>query len=134
MVGTRVKAPKPQKYVRLFPDQLNAQQYTVEVYVPSTRNASVPISKAVFKRRVAETESFVDRLYGGSTELSGIGSWVEPKTGHLIKERVTIVSSTADPVRFLKYDANLKKFLMRKKRQWGQKTIAVEVNGHLYFV
>lgn len=45
---------------------------------------------------LARMEGAMCSLFGGCTTINGIGSWVNPKTGNVIKEPMAIVTSYHD--------------------------------------
>jgi hypothetical protein len=63
------------------------------IYVPSTQDMSKPITQGQMKKRVKGTVDFLNRTFGGSTRVVGVGSWTDPVSGKVIDENVTMVET-----------------------------------------
>lgn len=103
------------------------------ITVPSTTNADKPISREEHNRRAREVETFLSEKFGGYTEIKGGGGWVSDEKG-LIKEPVLIVHSYTDKKTYNSHDLEVKAFIEKKKKQWGQESMAYEYEESLHFV
>lgn len=98
----------------------------VSFYVPSTRDGDKPISDQEFSNRITETESFMRKAFSGTTSVHGEGTFTD-KHGKPVKEQVAIVETSIDPSDYRKYKAQLVSYAKHKKQEWGQESIAVEM-------
>jgi len=108
------------------------------VYVPSTIRDK-PVSEEVFQRRIRETQNYLSKLLGGSTQVFGEGTWIEDKAG-LIKEKVAKVTAFAKSKDYDREDLKLEAWLNRKREEWGQWSLSFEFespthrSSRLYFI
>lgn len=100
--------------------------HEVVIIVPSTVNAIESVDNTLQVNHVAGELS---KLFGGATITSGQGCWNSDKEG-LIKESVTLVSSSCEVVNF-EAVYNLAIWL---KESMTQEAIAVKIDGVLYLV
>ena len=103
------------------------------ITVPSTTLADKPISKKEHERRAKEVEKFLSEKFGGYTEIKGGGGWVSDEKG-LIKEPVLIVHSYTDDTTYRKMDLEIQAFLEKKKKEWGQESMAYEFEESMHFI
>ena len=101
--------------------------HKVTFYVPSQSENFEAVENVTDE--VART--FTD-LFGGSTSTSAIGYWTHVD-GRLAKESVTLVFSYAEKLTDASIDAVYNLALSIKARL-GQESIAIEINGELYFI
>ena len=126
--GGKVPFPHDDINVANLPDE-NA------VYVPSTNRAQKPISKAQFSKRVKETEGKLTELFGGFTRFQSYGGYKDDK-GNIIGEKGAKVVSFAtkrdakDPEKLMQ----LKTWMLKKQKDWGQDSIGYEHEGDLYYL
>src|SRR3972149_5507659 len=106
------------------------------VYVPSTKERKVKILPEEFTARQQETESFLRKLFGGTTRVSGVGTWFVTINNkkELIKEEVAKIESFTEKADYYRNDLKLKKWLLNKKKEWGQESISFEYEEELFFV
>jgi apolipoprotein D and lipocalin family protein len=105
------------------------------IYVPSTKKGQKPISKEVFRKRVDDTERFLSTLYGGFSRYSETGGYVTKK-GKIIKEkgaRVVAFAKKKD-IKSKTKSEQLKKFITKKQKEWGQESIGYENEGDLHYI
>lgn len=102
------------------------------VFVPSTRDVDVPISSVEFDKRVKLTSSFLSSLFGGTTKISGTGAY-QSKRG-LVTERVAEVETFTKPKSYEQKKDKLHKWILARKKDWGQESIAVEYEEDMYWV
>jgi len=103
------------------------------IYVPSTSDVDKVISTVQFNRRIKETEKFLSKSFGGSTRVSGIGSYISSKD-NLVQEKVAKVEVFTTRKNYNKNDEKIRKYLEKKKNVWGQEAISYEFEETLYFV
>lgn len=104
----------------------------IVVYVPSTLHAK-KVSDSEFKRRIAETTKFLNKLFGGSTKVEAQGSYLG-KGGRLIKEGVAKVEGFTSPSDWELKKARLHEWVMTKKKSWKQEEIAIEYEEDMYWI
>ena len=95
----------------------------IVVYVPSTEKDK-PVSTREFNRRVRETQMFLSKEFGGSTRVSGVGTFID--NSNLIREDVAKVESFADSKVYRRVDKKLEKWLMKKRKEWNQFSVGYE--------
>lgn len=102
----------------------------VTVYVPATVNINEVIDNTEYVKRAA---TLLSECFGGATSTDALGYWVSPTAG-LVKENTTMVFAYAA-------DADLKKnldkvidFCEELKEEMKQDSIALELNGEMYFI
>ena len=103
------------------------------VFVPSTKDVDVPISDVEFNKRVKLTSSFLSSLFGGTTKVSGTGAY-KSDAGKLVTERVAEVETFTEPSNYELKKGKLHKWLMDRKKDWGQENIAVEYEEDMYWI
>jgi hypothetical protein len=103
------------------------------VYVPSTTSGDQPISDTEFQQRIADTQLFLSRYFGGHTTVAGTGGYISKEKG-VIQEPVVKVVSFATNEAFEKHRETLKKWLLNKCVEWGQESIGYEVEGDLFYL
>lgn len=103
------------------------------VYVPSTKDANVPVTDAQMAHRIAETQSFLSALFGGHTTVAGRGGYVSQDKG-LISEPVIKITAFATVEGWTENKPVLDQWLSDKAKEWGQETIGFEVEGDFMMV
>ena len=99
----------------------------LSVYVPDTHNVSERVSDAEHLRRAKETEKKLRDTFGGSTSIKGLGTWKDTDCpGGVCKDHLLIVQSAMMEEDWLKKDGEIKKYLMNKRRDWGQNCLTFE--------
>lgn len=102
------------------------------IFVPSTFDVDKPVTNEMFQRRVKVTSSFLSDLFGGTTKISGTGAYHSKKG--LVTEKVAEVEVFTDPSSYELKKNKLHKWLMDKKKDWGQESIAVEYEEDMYWI
>lgn len=102
------------------------------IFVPSTQDVYTPVSKSVFTKRVKLTSDFLANLFGGTTKISGTGAY-QSKRG-LVTERVAEVETFTKPKSYEQKKDKLHKWILARKKDWGQESIAVEYEEDMYWV
>lgn len=102
----------------------------ITIYVPATVNINEVIDNTEYVKRAA---TLLSECFGGATSTDALGYWVSPTAG-LVKENTTMVFAYAA-------DADLKKnldkaidFCEELKEEMKQDSIALELNGEMYFI
>lgn len=107
-----------------FPKRKGLQTRSV-IYVPSTTDVNKKISNKQLNKRVDTVRKFVNKNFGGSTSISGIGSFTSEKN-KLIKERVVKVEHFTSFPEWKKQDKKTRKFIQRQARKWKQESVGFE--------
>lgn len=104
----------------------------VIIYVPSTKAGDQQLTGREFKKRISETRRFIRTILGGSTTVSGIGDWKD--NDKIYTEDVAKVESFTTARDYDLADLRIKKWLMNKKREWGQVSLSYEFEEQLLFI
>jgi hypothetical protein len=102
--------------------------------VPSTKGVNKPISSAEFQKRIVETKKKLISLFGGYTEVSGVGGFHSDDLGKDVEEKVASVTSFSQKDSFLKNKAKWIAWCRKKKIDWSQESIGIEIEGDLLYV
>lgn len=102
----------------------------ITVFVPATTHVGKPTNNAV---QVQATAEMLSRLFGGATSSSAIGYWVSESAG-LIKEKTTVVFAYCDQTALENHIEAVVDYCKAMKKDMGQESVALEVNGSMYFV
>ncbi len=105
----------------------------ISVYVPSTKDANVPVSKAELSARVKEVKQYLATLFGGYSSSEIIGGYVST-TGELIQEDVVKVISFATKQAYEDNEATLIDKIADWSKEWSQEAIGLEIEGDLYYI
>ena len=107
------------------------------IFVPSTK-FDKKISKKQFMNRIKDARSFLNKTFGGTTRLKGVGLWETCNLVHLIhlliEEDVVIVESYSTRKDYLAKDQILRDYIQKKLISWKQHAISVEYNNKLYII
>ena len=112
-------------------DESITAPYELKIYVPSTTNYEGWIGAEEFKSRVEEVQSFLSKIYGGFTSLSGSGGYVSD-IYDLIEEPVVVVSAFASNEDYERTLDSLEDFLRDKQTEWGQEVIGFEFENDYF--
>lgn len=105
----------------------------LSVYVPSTKDANVPVSKNELDARVNEVREYLAKMFGGFSSNDVIGGYVS-HSKELIKEDVVKVIAFATQEA---YDENKEKLahqIAKWAKEWSQEAIGFELEGDLYYI
>lgn len=105
----------------------------ISVYVPSTKDANVPVSKEELNARVKEVKQYLATLFGGYSSSEIIGGYVST-TGELIQEDVVKVISFATKQAYEENEATLIDKIADWSKEWSQEAIGLEIEGDLYYI
>jgi len=102
----------------------------ITVYVPSTININETIDNAKYVDKIAK---LLSECFGGSTSSLALGYWNSPSEG-LVKEKTTIVFAYCSEKDL---QENIEKVIdtcTELKSELSQDSIALEINGEMYFI
>lgn len=102
----------------------------VKIYVPSTNNVSKKVNN---KKQVTKTLVFLSKTFGGATEQNGIGGYIATSE-NLVLEKVNICYSYTTAEGLQEHQNNLVDYCENLKIEMSQESIALEINGKLYFI
>ena len=96
------------------------------VYVPSTGMGNL-------KSRTDETVSFLTERVGGTTRVSGVGTWID-ESGKVIPDDVAKIEVFTTPGKWKDERQALLRYLQNKKTQWDQDILAIEFEEDMFWV
>ena len=102
----------------------------VAVYVPSTVDVNQATDNA---EQVDGTLRLLSSLFGGATAADAMGCWLSD-AGSLIKERITVVYAYCSSDQIKEAIEQVLSHAESIKQAMKQESVAIEVNGELYFV
>lgn len=105
----------------------------ISVYVPSTKDANIPVSKEELNARVKEVKQYLATLFGGYSSSEILGGYVST-TGELIQEDVVKVISFATKQAYEDNEATLIDKIADWSKEWSQEAIGLEIEGDLYYI
>lgn len=107
-----------------------ASQDRVTIYIPSRDQNGEPVD---FESWVMRAMEFPSQVGGGATRMPPAkGAWLNPLTGALITEDVTLVYSFVDGDALTARMADPRNFMHAMGRALDQGEIAIEVNQNFY--
>lgn len=102
----------------------------VRVFVPSTINVNESTDNTIY---VNEVQKSLVECFGGATIYNAFGAWQSLNTG-IVNEKITIVESyTTTQILNEKIDTVIT-LCEKLKNDMHQESIALEINGELYFI
>lgn len=102
----------------------------ITVYIPSTININEVIDN---KKYVDETAMLLSNFFGGATSCETLGYWMSPSAG-LVKEKTTMVYAYCSDADLQENAEKVIDYCMNLKEELNQDSIALEVNGEMYFI
>lgn len=102
----------------------------VKIYVPSTYNINENLDCSAW---IDKTLTFLAEKFGGATASEALGAWLSLEKG-LVKERITVVFAYTTSNDLSENINSVYDFCIEMKEKLKQESIALEVNGELYFV
>jgi hypothetical protein len=103
-----------------------------KILIPSTRDKSIPISEAAFRKRVDEAVQFLTKRFGGSTITIETGTYM--LKGKTIMEKIASIQVNTNQVVYNKYDEDVEKYVLAKKHSWGQDSMGFMYQNKLLFI
>ena len=107
--------------------------HSVSVVVPSTIDADSMMEVSEVEATVNSVVRDMSLLFGGATATKGRGGWVSSDAG-LVTEDVTIVESNTNESALNAHIKTVVTMCLRLKKDMGQESIALKVDGRLYLV
>jgi len=105
----------------------------MSVYVPSTKDANVPVSKSELLKRVNEVKEYLANLFGGYSSSEVVGGYASNE-GSLIQEDVVKVISFATKKAYEENKQKLINKIAKWSTLWSQEAIGFELEGDLYYI
>ena len=102
----------------------------ITVYIPSTVNINQKIDN---KKYVDEAASLLSSLFGGATSCETLGYWMSPSAG-LVKEHTTMVYAYCNDTDLQEHAEEVIDFCENLKKELSQDSVALEINGEMYFI
>ena len=102
----------------------------VTIYVPATNNVNEEIDNEKYVKVVAEKMSV---WFGGATSTPARGYWVSTSAG-LVKEDTTIVFAYTDTENLQNSIDRVVDLCEWLKAEMAQESVALEINGEMYFI
>ena len=110
-----------------FPDMTPDLNTKVAIFVPDSSNVDQRISKEAHKGRAAEVEKKMRDLFGGTTTVKATGSWASASCNRgVCIDNILIVESYMPKDIWAKHNREMKSYLLKKKKLWGQQSVTVE--------
>jgi len=103
-----------------------------KVFIPSTRDKSINISKQAFNKRMEYMINVLSRMFGGSTIDVEFGTYVFK--GKIIKEKVGIITINTNQKTYNRFDEILEKIIKDKKKSWKQDSMGFIYQGKMMFI
>ena len=120
-------------YQPFFKNQtLGHNPLELSLYVPATQGEAGEISDQDFLKRVSKAERKMSKLFGGYTEVSATGGWVNEK-GKVIQEPVGKVTSFITPEDYENNRSKFERYVESIRKKYGQTSMSLEFEGDLFF-
>ena len=106
----------------------------IAIYIPNTEKNDTVIAEDEYKARINQTQELLLGMFGGYTVLGkGNGEFISKK-GKKLKDKITRIVSYSSVDKFNEERDKLYDWLVKKKDEWLQESIAFEFKGDLYFI
>lgn len=102
----------------------------ITVYVPSTKDINVQIDNTKYVNEVA---TMLSNFFCGATSCETLGYWTSPTMG-LVKERTTQVFAYCSDKDLQEHIEQVVDYCEQLKKELTQDSIALEINGEMYFI
>ena len=132
MKGNSSKRKKRLNKEQLMKRKADANR-SIVIYVPTTE-FDKKISKSKIRKRVSDTVSKLNVLFGGTTRVLGTGSWTEPKSGKNIEENVIMVETMTTDKKIRELKSKLKEWISKKKNEWKQHSLSIEYEEDMWWI
>ncbi len=118
-----------------FPDKkLEKLVVSIAIYIPNTEKDDKVIKDEDYKSRISQAQDFLLDLFGGYTLLGeGKGEFISKK-GKRLKDKIARIVSYSDVSKFDNEKEKLYNWMVKKKEEWSQESIAFEFCGDLYYL
>ena len=102
----------------------------ITVYIPSTVDINKDIDN---KKYVDAVATLLSNCFGGATSCETLGYWMSPSAG-LVKEHTTMVYAYCSDTDLQKHAEKVIDFCEVLKDKLKQDSVAMEINGEMYFI
>lgn len=102
----------------------------ITVYIPSTTDINIKIDNTKY---VDECATLLSNYFGGATSCKTLGYWTSPTKG-LVKEHTTQVFAYCSDNDLQEHIENVIDFCESLKLELKQDSVALEINGEMYFI
>lgn len=102
----------------------------ITVYIPSTQDINKKIDN---KKYVDTVATLLSNCFGGATSCETLGYWMSPSAG-LVKEHTTMVYAYCSDEDLQNHAEKVIDFCEALKDELKQDSIAMEINGEMYFI
>lgn len=99
------------------------------VYIPATFDVDKPIDS---QPHIDKCAALLSDCFGGATSTPALGYWTSAKG--LVKEETTLVFAYCSDENLKKHMDSVVDFCESLKRELKQESIALELNGEMYFI
>ena len=102
----------------------------ITVCVPATTGVNKATDNT---EQVEKTAALLAECFGGSTYTPAVGCWMSDAVG-LVRERTTVVYAYASSTAIEQHIDEVVDLCERLKDEMKQESIALELNGEMYFI
>jgi hypothetical protein len=100
------------------------------LYIPSRDKNGIEFDPRPW---IGEALNLLSNIGGGATAMPPVdGTWLNPETSELVREKVVLVYTFIDPDKFEAMLEKLRAFLHRLGRETGQGEVVFEFDDRLY--
>ena len=102
----------------------------VTLYIPATIHTTKAINNI---KEVKAAAKLLSELFGGATSTPAVGYWMSDASG-LVKEKTTLVFAYCNQADLENGIDEVVNFCRQLKIDMDQESVAMEINGTMYFV
>ena len=102
----------------------------VTIYIPSTKNINEQVDTT---QQINQCATLLSNCFGGATSTPALGYWTSPTAG-LVKENTTMIFAYAGEKDLQDNIEKVVDYCVKLKAELTQDSIALEINGEMYFV
>lgn len=102
----------------------------ITVYVPSTKDINIVVDTTKY---VDDAATLLSECFGGATSCETLGYWTSPTAG-LVKEKTVMVFAYCSDKDLQEYVDKVIDFCEAMRDELSQDSIALEINGEMYFI
>lgn len=107
-----------------------ALRSTVRIYIPSTKDVDKHCDTSDYTNQALK---LLYECFEGATSTKALGAWISQST-KLVKEEVTMCFAYCKEKDLERHIDAIYDFCLKMKKDLQQESIALEVNGVMYFV
>ena len=104
------------------------------IVIPSTKDADKNLTAKEFQERVRKAKTDMAKMFGGYTKISVVGGYYSDRLDKNIEERGAKLVVYTDPETLKENRNRVKNWLLKKRIDWGQESLAYEIEDDLYFI